>query len=1098
MKSAIPHTEIYNEERLGVQTTWLLNFHYITDCGEDQGLGRAAAFFMKIAAYLFPDDIPIHVLNVGAPEIEPHEDLKKRLEMPLGAQQIVDLLIKFSLFKRKSDDTLSIHRLVQETLRDRCDIEGETDNVLSSAIRMMHQAFLNCVGGTDFLGDFYDKVKSVAMKMKKPNRLETFVLHKFILAAAPLEGRRWRNLSINAFHLVCNLFKDSTLKKCFFCEESARLCCEAALYCHSLGMKMRGYSFQQLVFEIFCAVKEPIRYYKNDDLLKVTRVLFPFGEGELISWKLMESDDVREETSDSSGASDGATRTDNLLKTVKAIETKAREAFCKGDFQTSVELYSEIISRISNLKPCRGSFDAKDKQPHLVPVGEILCQRGIAHLQIGKYQTAVDDFTASTYVDIHHYRGYYWKAYALCKLVEGGRTELTSRAQAAMAVLDFKFANSKPDDIQKLQKKFPGILDRTEYKFVSQVSELKELERLFGIQNDFSNGSLTIILDEDHYDLKEMTLSGGQYYFVGLPGRTAVVNCFQGLHLSHGSFMFENITFMNPYSVASTFARNTTLLEDFEFPATITDKDVEDYCASKTFDTLTLERPQLAKTDLTAGTEENVAALIEANDVQSLVIDHCEIKGPASTGIKINFAKSSRGQTVVSVSSSKIRACHGTGVLIQGKQFCHVIMDNNDVSFNLYGIVIDSPSSFCLEKNSITGNISSGLVAMNTTEGSKLLRSSVTNNGKNGVLLNKVNAVIEESVISNNRGWGVVCCSESNLHLERNVLENNLCGGLRIILNGKGNVLVQKCEFKQNFGPSIFPRDSNELCRFERECYLQLSEAPTSWKIPVPHYLSSFLEYTRLDYEPISKFKTPVVLDNRVSEASKALFEVEPNFCCTCCKDFQMNGDPIECPNCHIARYCNQECFDKAKAVHYPVCKSILEANKECVKLELLKLDEAPPLAEKDDVNGDAISLCVIASLHVSPPFEPISELLIDGMNFYKFCLLACPQRHLCSLVECPRGLLHYFVARHGHHLPDQVMGIKAACVLANFDLESETITVYFHRIFPLEKIPDALNWVDRAMRALEEGTTDATQAPRKDIGTLKKRQSRKRKQRFR
>ena len=170
-------------------------------------------------------------------------------------------------------------------------------------------------------------------------------------------------------------------------------------------------------------------------------------------------------------------------------------------------------------------------------------------------------------------------------------------------------------------------------------------------------------------------------------------------------------------------------------------------------------------------------------------------------------------------------------------------------------------------------------------------------------------------------------------------------------MNGKGNVLVQKCEFKQNFEPSIFPLDSNELCRFERECYLQLSVAPTSWKIPVPHFLHSFLQDTRLDYESIRKFKAPFVLDNRVLEASKAMFEVESNFCCTCCKDLQMNGDPIECPNCHIARYCNQECFDKAKAVHYPVCKSILEANKECVKLGLLKLNDAPQLAEKDDVN---------------------------------------------------------------------------------------------------------------------------------------------------
>ena len=484
--------------------------------------------------------------------------------------------------------------------------------------------------------------------------------------------------------------------------------------------------------------------------------------------------------------------------------------------------------------------------------------------------------------------------------------------------------------------------------------------------------------------------------------------------------------------------------------------------------------------------------------MQSLVIDHRDIKGSASTGIKINFAKSSRGQTVVSISSSEIHACHGTGVLIKGKQFCHIIMDGNDVSFNLYGIVIDSLSSFCLEKNSITGNISSGLVAMNTSEGSKLLRSSVTHNGKNGVLLNKVNAVIEESVISKNCGWGVVCCSESNLHLERNVIENNLCGGLRIILNGNGSVLVEKCDFKHNFGPSVFPRDLNELCRLEWECYLQLSAAPTSWKIPVPLYLRSFLENTRLDYESIRKFKTPVALDNKVLEASKALFEVESNFCCTCCKDLQMNGDPIKCPNCHIARYCNQECSDKAKAVHYPVCKSILEANKECVNFKLLKLNNEPPLAEEDDVNRDAISFCVIASLNLSPPFGPKSDLLINGLNFYKFCLLTCPQRRLCSVVECPKGLTHYFVARHGRHLPDQVMGIKAACVLANFDFESETVTVYYHRIFPLEKVPDAFNWVDKAIRALEQYPTGEAQAPRSHSGTLNKRKSRKGKQRFR
>ena len=246
-----------------------------------------------------------------------------------------------------------------------------------------------------------------------------------------------------------------------------------------------------------------------------------------------------------------------------------------------------------------------------------------------------------------------------------------------------------------------------------------------GVQNDFSNSSLTVILDEGYYDFKKMTLSGGHYYFVGLPGSMAVVNCFQGLYLSHGSFMFENIKFANLYSVLSPIARNTTLLKGF--PAMTTEKDVEDYCASQNFDTLTLGGPHLAKTELTAVTEQDPSALMEANDVQALVIDHCDIDGPVCTGIKINCTKSSREQTVVSVRSSNILDCRGTGLHLQGNdQFCHISMNDNVVACNFYGIVIDSPSLFYLEKNSITDNAFSGLVAMNSSDGSQLLRNSDT------------------------------------------------------------------------------------------------------------------------------------------------------------------------------------------------------------------------------------------------------------------------------------------------------------------------------------------------------------------------------------
>ena len=93
-KSAKPCSEIYSEERLAVQTTWLLNFSYIENDEKDEGLGKASAFFMQIATYLFPDDIPIEILNVGAPEIE-HKYLKHRLKMQSGQNKLLICCLGF-------------------------------------------------------------------------------------------------------------------------------------------------------------------------------------------------------------------------------------------------------------------------------------------------------------------------------------------------------------------------------------------------------------------------------------------------------------------------------------------------------------------------------------------------------------------------------------------------------------------------------------------------------------------------------------------------------------------------------------------------------------------------------------------------------------------------------------------------------------------------------------------------------------------------------------------------------------------------------------------------------------------------------------------
>ena len=89
-------------------------------------------------------------------------------------------------------------------------------------------------------------------------------------------------------------------------------------------------------------------------------------------------------------------QSNELLKGIEVIEPKASAAFAKGDFQTSFDLYSEIIKL---------SIGVNEPSPH--SLGKFFCNRGSANLKLENTEAAVDDFNASINVDNEHYPGYY-------------------------------------------------------------------------------------------------------------------------------------------------------------------------------------------------------------------------------------------------------------------------------------------------------------------------------------------------------------------------------------------------------------------------------------------------------------------------------------------------------------------------------------------------------------------------------------------------------------------------------------------------------------------------------------------------------------------
>ena len=1039
-KSAKPRTELYSKERLSVQTTWLLNLRYIEDNKKDEKLGRAATLFTKVAAFLSPDEIPIEILNVGAPAIRNIMELRECIGMPLGVQQIVEELVKFSLFKQKSDCTLSIHRLVQETIRDHFVTEGETDSILVSCIRMMHKSFLNCVSSIDFLYEVKTILEQDSNTQEKTSPMEQFWKLIHASASANFDVKQWEKLSKNAYQLVCNLLEKSCLKSCFFSEETARLFCEAALHCYSLNMEIIGQNLHQFCLDIICGINNPMKYYKlQDDLQKLTRMLLPYAPAALLSLKVTGNPRCRRENVHDSRKS---VQNEALMpETVNIISSKAKEAFAQGDIETSAALYTEIVQALG-FSTFRGSArNQVQKSPF--SVGEFLCYRGIAYLRMGEFESAVNDFIAATYVNSEYFRGYYWKVYGLCKLVESGKTRFTSRAQASMAVLQFKFGDSKSHDIRKLKEKFPGILENIKYVPVSDENDLKELERSLTTNSQ----SLTIILNPGLYCFKAIGLFGGHYNFVCPPGGWSLVHCTAGIHLKEGSFLFENVDFTNisPWSSAS-------------HPHTGVDTFSEGSC---NLDTLMLGWHHGSAPHLTTETWRNCKAFIEADNILALDIDHCDVVSQPFTGISLKFEECNncncRG---VSVTSSNIVGCSGTGVEIQGivGQDCYIHLIDNSVSKNLYGIKLRSQVCFHLEKNEIFGHELSGLVASQAGKG-KIIRNFIDHNRQHGILLYKVtHTVVKENIISSNYNWGIVCAAGSTLECTENVFEGNLCGGLRIMFNGAKSVSIDHCNFRENEGPSVFPSSSDQLSLLELEKdHVFPTGLKALWLIP-------FLEHQVVgNIESCSYFKLPEVHEkDKVSEDSNmSSVQPEQNLCCTCHKE---SDNTFECPECHIAKYCNKLCFDQAKAIHGYVCKSIIEPNNASCSCVLRFFEQTA--VQGLDQQRTGISMCVITTLGSMPFYS-------DSPNYvspHQLCLV-CPEANCWTSIAS--SSVYYFILKHGIHVPHRMTNAKAACILAHIESDSQELTVYTHRIFPLDKVPEALKLVDKMFELLQTELDD-------------------------
>jgi tetratricopeptide (TPR) repeat protein len=102
-----------------VASTWALNF-------QEVGKDPVAADILRVSAFLSPEGIPLELLSSGASQLGPVlADALAISEDPLALNEALEPLTRYSLIQRDVDaQTYSIHRMVQEVVKDQLGAEG--------------------------------------------------------------------------------------------------------------------------------------------------------------------------------------------------------------------------------------------------------------------------------------------------------------------------------------------------------------------------------------------------------------------------------------------------------------------------------------------------------------------------------------------------------------------------------------------------------------------------------------------------------------------------------------------------------------------------------------------------------------------------------------------------------------------------------------------------------------------------------------------------------------------------------------------------------------------------------------------------------------
>ena len=868
------------KERLTVRTTWQLNFDYISRQSEEEGLGNAAPLVMNITAFFYADDIPRELINIGDPAIM-YDSLKDTFEDSLGVKQVIDILTRFSLFHTYRENTLQVHRLVQEVIRDNVEDKFDKMYIIQGAIRMLHAALKNSLAPEDILAQADEETKS---KLHLWSRLGTTAsklrnhINNFVLANGFEEELCW------TFE-TCKVFQASAVFESIYQRQTEALAAQE----------------QMLQMMLFSNLSE-------NQQTSLTVVTIPLHENERIILQEHITSTITLENGRNSDIVDPET-----------LRTYGNKAFQNKDNHCAIRLYTEAI------RSCKA--EAVDCR--------LFCNRSLSFLKIQDYEKALKDADHCIELDPSNWKGHCWRAYAVAHLIENGklpkRMEATGLASASIAAhlnprcnLEFKMKMHYPvvvykliKDSKTLQREYATIMQRHFTTLLLQKGQynigrlvVPRSIQIVGIEEGveiFIDGELQIMrpspemIDVDFEPENELYVHFERVHFISGGGTIVVcsgtVISFYGCKFSNGRAACEEFPHCKGGDGCNNANSDECRLEAEKFKLTSSTGFGRTGVPgtpglSCQGGNVTLNRCII---DRCGG-----CGLVCIGHGSLLQLARCIIKNNRQVGLDVRYF----GQLIVIDSLVESSQFHGVLIGPYGK----AKLDSNRIQKNGHeGIYCyedvreDQPIPADLEVSSC-----------NTTYASRttveIENNIISHNGLNGATLDGGTFIVNRNKFFDNWLWGMILSKRSSCCLTNNDIFSNKCGGVKIGHNHSGVIYIDGNTIRDHTGPHIH---SNIELNEERD------------KCPIEVLQSASKLTGSPEDELIVYTRRPVITNRNVQRNNNLAIrcpsaEIFVSNACSFCRRIGRNMK--RCSKCKKAPYCSKSCQSNHWRRHKHFC----------------------------------------------------------------------------------------------------------------------------------------------------------------------------------